>query len=467
MKNTLLILFYIFVITFQIKSQDLTRSYALYLPAIASENKEYQEQINASLHYYARLNPELIYYYIKYLDARFNQKISNADSNYHNYLLSLEKELVIERNKWIQTQKTEAWDYVNSWIEYRRIASLYDEFDVERQESKKVTIIPDTDKKLQDYFIYLYFFQKSDSGFKSSTDYKKIVETEIQKNVNHLSLAYENADALNTEEKNQYLQKVLAYPFLLKNYYKSFFENSGEYELYQLVDKFFLNDYLIKNEIFISGSYQLGRLHDESQFNLKNERFPFYASPLKYGATLVAKNGFNIGIGFKLALNEKKTFLSYIKLGFVYGIGISVEDTSSLAKIQYLNTRLIGRKEFNGNIYRDDTQFSNKRFFVVYASFPTIYIFKNFYAEIGINYSHFKIDYSTSIRRDVNPTVFYSDEPGDYDTSPILRTFNHSNSEIWPYLSFNYTIFDRYTINISTIGPDLIGVGVDVALFKF
>jgi hypothetical protein len=467
MKNTLIIIFFIFVIAIQIKAQDLTRSYALYLPAIVSENKEYHEQINASLQYYARLNPELIYYYIKYLDARFNQKISNLDSNYYNYLLAREKELVPERNEWVSEQKNQAWVYVNSWIEYRKIASLYNEFEAERSDATEVKITPETNEKLKDYFIYLYLSIPNHVNFDQNADYKKLITSRTKAITTNLGLANENATELSNTEKDSIVETALHYPFLLKSYSRKYFENTMDFELYELVDRLYKDEYSIKNEVFVTGSYLLGGIEGEENFNLSGERFPFYAGPNQYDLKVEARNNFNAGVGFKLKLIEKKSLLSYLKFVLLYGVGTVAENKSDYPRVRFLNTILPGRKAFRGNIYAEDISFSNKRYFQVMASFPVMWIFRDLSVEIGISYSNFNLDYSTSVRRDENPEVFNSDEPGDYDISPITKNYNISESEVWPFITLNYLFYDRFNLRATYIGPDLFSFGFDVVAFRF
>ena len=50
---------------------------------------------NKKLERYAELNPDLIYVYLEHLNRKFNLRLSDPDSNFHNYfgyLLNTSKE---------------------------------------------------------------------------------------------------------------------------------------------------------------------------------------------------------------------------------------------------------------------------------------------------------------------------------------------------------------------------------------
>lgn len=67
-------------------SQSNIQLFSDYLPEEYLSEEEKLEQLEVNLDQYAKVNPDLIYYYLNYLDLIVEQNVYDRDSNYYNIL---------------------------------------------------------------------------------------------------------------------------------------------------------------------------------------------------------------------------------------------------------------------------------------------------------------------------------------------------------------------------------------------
>ncbi len=79
---------FILLSSVQVFSQNYLPLFSGYMPESIMKDEDFKNQVNINIGHYASVNPDLVYYYIMYIDKRFGEKITNPDSNYYNLLRS-------------------------------------------------------------------------------------------------------------------------------------------------------------------------------------------------------------------------------------------------------------------------------------------------------------------------------------------------------------------------------------------
>lgn len=152
-------------------SQDLVTLYKDYLPESVYANKTYSEQIDLALKAYSDINPDLLYYYTKYLEQKLGDSYGNDyflknfpdikkmyDAEYTVDLNNLKKK--IEAKEVDKRLKGLCIDYIDGYISehinFKRVNDL----------EKK------TDKNLLNYFVVKYYTNDVAMKYDKSLNYE-------------------------------------------------------------------------------------------------------------------------------------------------------------------------------------------------------------------------------------------------------------------------------------------------------
>ena len=169
-------------------SQSNVQLFSDYLPEEYLKDEDKLEQVEINLNYYAEVNPDLIYYFLNYLDALVNKKISNRDSNYYNilqYEISLSSKY---NNEWVDQKLDEVDSIQEPELILDELKSLLDDFRVKEQESPKYSVKLNVDENLQKFFSYKSLVKDTAVIYDPNIDYTYAVEVTIENIISSLQL---------------------------------------------------------------------------------------------------------------------------------------------------------------------------------------------------------------------------------------------------------------------------------------
>ena len=135
------------------QSQTYVDLFSEYLPKEYLKHSNKVEQMEISLTQLSRINPDLIYYYLSYLEYITERKIFSRDSNYYNilqYEVSLSSKY---NNEWVDKKLDEVDSIHEPELILGELKSLLDDFRVKEQESPKYSVKLNVDKNLQKFFL--------------------------------------------------------------------------------------------------------------------------------------------------------------------------------------------------------------------------------------------------------------------------------------------------------------------------
>ncbi|HKB87548.1 MAG TPA: hypothetical protein VKD08_15335 [Ignavibacteriaceae bacterium] len=222
------------VVSFNSFSQDFISVYRDYLPEAVTANKAAAAQIGLSIKAYSDINPELIYYYIKYLDQKL------GDTYGDDYFLRNFSDI----KKLYEAQKSSALinlgESIKKMTPEPKLANLCLEF-IEGYIDYSIQLhnVPDldeyTDKNLLNFFMIKFYTLDAELKYNGAIDYTDVRKELEQKKVAEIMdmqnnpLAYSrndleklifNIDIL--EYKSSYgINTASIFVNIMKNYYES------------------------------------------------------------------------------------------------------------------------------------------------------------------------------------------------------------------------------------------------------
>ena len=151
--------------------QNLVSIFKDYLPPEVSSNKTFSNQISAALKGYSDRNPDLIYYYINFLNEKLGEY---ADGDYFlNTFPKIRKDYLSKFNNWVVKLQKEIIDRNADKSLTRLCIDFLDDY---YNEDLKSEVIPDlksrTDENLKDFFVVKFYLQDKEMRYNPDEDYQ-------------------------------------------------------------------------------------------------------------------------------------------------------------------------------------------------------------------------------------------------------------------------------------------------------
>lgn len=405
------------------------------LPDNIKLNQAHKKQVIEKIFYYAHLNPELIYFIIQNENFKHEKKIINPDSNYTNILNSLISKNKSERNKWAQLELKSIDENINLEIEANAVKSYYEKYSYSAIEEFKFEKFSIIDSNMIDYYCYLYFNPKSKQTYNSNTNYFKLSEVETKKIVEYFIKSYNASDSLSRSEKQYMIFKALEYPYLFLNSYLNKYSTLTPFKLLDFINKMLHQDFINQNSIDIS---LFSTIHT---FGIKNKVF---FQDLRFPYTIINGNVktnvfpiINVGLGFKLILEDNKKGASFIKFDLGGTILNIVDINSKVPETKEVEAYIPGTKAFVG-MY--NTKLKNDSYFALTSNLysPIFFLSEVMFFSAGINYTFVNHSFEYEISRMADTQ--YSDDPIDMNNDTKNVKIAKNEHYISPYLALNYSI---------------------------
>jgi len=310
-------------------AQNYVKLFTEYIPKLYLEDEDKVEQIEINLNQYAMTDPDLIYYYLNYLDLIEEKKIFNRDSNYFNILLY---EAFISNslnNKWVDEEMLKFVSLTEPGIIMDELESLLDDFRVSETNPPESTIELYVDLNLQKFFAYKSLTGEQSLTYNEKSDYQKMFNDKIQELISWMKSDYESH--LSGDDS---MRKVdLEYLYEHHIFSRGFSEvqiDSTEFNFLEYLVSFIDYSLFQENSGIIAGFYN----------EIIPQKFPgstFIEPYLPYSEiTIPSTDGeitfYNLTLGYRLKLQDFKSSFSHLDVGVGYSfISASMfSDTNSI-----------------------------------------------------------------------------------------------------------------------------------------
>jgi len=455
--SCVIILIYFSQLTFP---QNYVKLFSEFLPEKYLKHEDKVEQIEYDLNHFAKTNPDLIYYYINYLDLITEQNIFNRDSNYYN-ILQYENSISNRyNNKWLDEEINRAKPLPESELLSDELISLLEEFEVPKKNVPKHSTELKIDKNFQKFLTYKCITQDVNLIYDDNMDYHTKVEETIQNFVYRMKLDYKTnqSDFSKREDK---IKKFHQY-----NIYSEGFSEGYNRKIDLNVSKYLLSLIDYSNFTEYSGinfgfSTELFRYVFPSQ-KISETNLPF--EELTLANTTVVLYLLNLTAGYRLKLKEYKSAFSH--LDFTIGLSFANDKITTELNSMELNKYIFiwaGEPTnfiyaFLGTINSVSWDINNFTSLAANLDVPIFYIKKNLFFEVGILYKFLLAEYAVTVEKDIR-------EQSAIDPSILasaIESLSHKtqNHLFGGTLSLNYTMFNSLNVkgSISTLGSIYFGL---------
>jgi len=443
------------------QAQTYVILFSEYLPQNYLKDEDIVEQMEYNFNQYAMTNPDLIYYYLNYLNSIEERKIFNRDSNYYN-ILQYEHSISNKyNNSWVEEEILRAKNLSEiEWIDWE-LESLLDEFRVAELSAPKNSINLEIDKNLQKFFTYKCLTRDSSSAYDEKADYQNLVELTIESFVSRLRTEYQAFKSNENYSPKLQLDDLLQYHFLSKGFSegqnRKLQFNISEY-LLTLID---ITDFMEYSGILLGIGTELTKFEFPG-VSIKETYLPFQ----EY-TTSNTKSGMNfylLSAGYRFKLKEYKAAFSHLDLSIGYSVACKeISGSSNMMNIdKYFfiwegepgNFTLL----FDGTI--DSLTWELNDYFSITSNIylPIVYLNQDIYFELGLHYQYLHTVYFINLHREI-----YDQTATDPSIlGPETETFREeSDGHLFGgSLTINYSITNSLNIKgiISTLPSVQIGI---------
>lgn len=435
-------------------SQNYLQLFSGYIPDTILKDNDFKNQVDINIGNYASVNPDLVYYYIMYLNKRFGEKITSADSNYFNLLREQDHEYRTLRNEWVKNEMRGADEIepgILSTAIKNNLSDLFWNDQVKYRDTLKILTV---DEKLQAYFAYL-IVTGTKAEYNSETDYSSGITNALKEKSEYFENEFAGSGDIDQAKRYELIEAALNFPYLFNNGYLDKYRQGTDIHLYRFLYGMMVDDFTQRNSLKVGLLYFKNNFKEESDIIFKETPFPYFHLENK---DVVKINSGSLGeVGIRLATRKYKTPFSYIELdaGYEFITDIKVDND--------IKSEVIHRDSYQPSTGKHAfiTYTINKnndtKHFEVYGriSTPVYFLFKNLYMDAGIYYFYTSVEVNYyDITRKIDSLV--SNDPADFQeyTKNVSKKFNRSS--IFPSLGVNYTLFDLINVKVEYLIPDLL-----------
>jgi len=198
---------------------DLVDLYSDHLPEEIMTNPTFKNMVSMELNKKGQIDPDLIYYYIRYLKEKYS--VVRSDSvlrNINKDMTEVQKKSLVERNQWAKDEidsllkmnisnkiKNDAIDYIDRIVENVVV------------DTSSVPLLFKLDTNEMNYFAILFITKDKNITYDSNMNYQQMrlnIENEKRK---YFQSEYEAKQAESSIANKQFITDILSHWFLFKD----------------------------------------------------------------------------------------------------------------------------------------------------------------------------------------------------------------------------------------------------------
>lgn len=419
-------------------SQDLVRLYKDYLPEDVFANKTYSEQIDLSLKAYSDINPELIYYYAKYLEQKLGKRFGDDYflMNFPGIKRMYEAEFTLDLNS--LKKKIEAKEindklkglcvdyidsYINEDINFKQISEL----------EKR------TDKNLLNFFVVKYYTRDAGMLYEKTINYQ-LTRREIElKKISGFKDMQENPDAYSKSDLKPLIMNIV----LISNN-----ESSSGIDVSSIMTRV-MERYYDSNNLFSGIEIGAGfSYHNDYMFTGDFT----YDTPLYSGSDVKRKfkmSSLFLSLKYKFALSKYYGLFNMINVRASGGYGL-INQTVEGGKLGFWNKGNVDGVSNRSEIFEftnNNIALKNAGYFQADVTVPVFY-FKEFLSiDIGggvnVLFTNYEVTYEYEYRKYesefLGAKIISTENGSGTDkkmTSSIVRFFPQAQITLYPGTPF-------------------------------
>jgi hypothetical protein len=409
--------------------QKLTDVFRSELPEVVFEKKSNIDQVNTSLELYGKMNPELVYYYIKYIQAQFDT--ISIDTFYIKSFFKIKQNYEYLYNDWVSEllKSVEIKDLDNR-LKDLSIEFIEDYYDDEIQSFELPELLSNTNSNYLNYIVAKFLDRNLQLNYVQSHDYL----------IDRVRAMDSKKEKFNDLILNPASYTPYDYDVVMNNLYL-FKENNNKSSFNLIVesiitsiDRYYNNRNLYNStEWYISGSYKNSFMYmDKDTYTNKYD-----PSGIKY---LYDNPTVSLGYSHKFYLTEYQNIFNYIRIkGEVgFGFGNKTTEQSGLISRKSNVDGISNRFEvfgFNSRTF----EIKNSQFLSVGLSVPFFHLFDHLSFNIGGGLIMLNTNYSVSY------DYYYRKFDQEF-LGPVILDSEYDSARNKPFSSLSFIVSPEFSI---------------------
>ncbi len=447
----------------QIFSQNYLPLFSGYIPDSVMKDDDFKNQVDINIRYYAGVNPDLVYYYIMYVDKRFGENIFSADSNYYNLLREKDYEFRNGRNEWVENEMKPVDNILPGILSSAIKRYLSDLYKKKMKKYESLIELP-VDENLLNYFSYLIASRKK-TDYDNKTDYKSKAKQMLKEKSEYFKRMFSEAKNLDQSQRYELVESSLNFPYLFSNGYLEKYKQNTELHLYKFINKMIKDDYVQRNSLKAGIFYFKTDFKNSKSLDFTEEPFPYFHLESKDEVKI--GTGIFLDLGFRLGLRNYRTPFSYVEVDAGYGI---TTDFTAEDNIDPFIIHMDSYQPLTGThtiVTYTLTERNESRHYELYGrvSTPVYYFTRNLFIEASINYFYTSVKRNCyDFTRQIDSII--SNNPDDFQEYKLNYSYEFRKGNFYPSIGFNYSLFEFLNVKAEYMIPIRLIAKMEV-LFNF
>ena len=423
------------ILTINCYPQNLIETYKDYIPDIYFQNQNYLQPLNTALETYSNIHPDLIYYYLKNIEVRFDTTIS--DRYFYENFLEIKNLYSYHYNDWITILEQ---NIISLNLDSRLTNICIDFLDDYIDDEIEIIDLPDlenkTDFNLLNFLVIKYYTENRSLIYDNRISYKNEREKLDEEKLSVFSDMMNDPSVYNISDLNN----LFKYWYLFDDY------TGIAKTVADVLDHYYNNENLFSRmEVGINYSVKnnyLKRTGDDYNTTLYNptNKTNFYLHSLA------------ISFKYKIYLTKYLQYLNLVNFKLSAGFGI-INKSTTCEEIgyDYNNVEGISNRWAIFGFNQNDLKLKNSEYLTAEISIPVFYFGENISFDLGFGLTllntNYELTYDYYYRKFdqgfINPTILESayDNVSNKKLSSIETIFH-------PELSVKFYLDRPYSLNL-------------------
>lgn len=396
--------------------------YYPYLPEKLSSDSEFMQSVQLKMEQLVKIEPRLIYFYLKHLDAYWNKKITNNDSNYITLLNYNKNRYLMRKSEWRHKNlpfENRSWNSMPLEI---KIAAFYPDYDEADIQFYKNTIILEVDTNKVYYFSQLLFQESESQAFDPAIDYKEKYVRCVKTKISNIENSFNNTSEVSDDSLKTLYKENLKYWYLFDEISLADFNITNSVDPRKILYDRFRDDYSEKPSL----SFSIFTTSATAVLSVSSNYEYFYKEITKTIANEDQYyNLFSFEVKYSLPLKKVLSALSHLEFGLGYNYGSDFNNKKENQELYSYYGVAYGKNVIKGCSFSSASS-SQFHSFSAGASTPVYFYNKNLFIVIGfeMTYSLLKIkgklNYYDKIEYTIYPKIEIQDNNVFIDKSENL-----------------------------------------------
>lgn len=457
MKLSLKVICVFIVVSVQSASgQSMLKLFEKEIPAALLKTELQRESVNLSLEAYARLNPEILYYYLTNLQLQFGKKIVDRDSNFANAF-----SVALHRNRhalatWAEGQIESAEARIDERLTRREVISHLSDYMLEFQTKESSSNMPAADSNAVECCEYIFLSGLENQFYDRNTNYRELCARELRTLLGRFRQAFDAAECLDRNTRELLLDSALNAPYVFQPDYLKDHGITPSLQMYEWIERIISDNYRPKARFALQVGVDLFPREFDERYFLYDPFVRGYNKEFHVRLQLPLI----VSVMAQFPTRDRLVPFSHITFALGFSPSASLESETLGGTQVFQGGRAFLGGYFLGRYFLSEVLGSHSS--IIFGEFrtPIFYLSENSDIEIGAGYRYQKTSLNYRLIRD---GLLSLDPPlGPLESSEAYE-FTDRHSAVYGLVSVNLHLILQVYLTAEYLIPETAGIRLSYA----